>query len=61
MLVDLIVALILVGVVLYLITLIPMDPTIAQIIRVVVIVAVLLWLLSAFGFLGSFRHHWPPP
>ncbi len=48
MLINLIVALVVVGVVLYLITLIPMDAAIMQIIRVLVIVAVLLYVLSLF-------------
>lgn len=52
-----ILALILVGVVLYLIGLIPMDATIQQIIRVLVIVAVILWLLSFFGVLPNLQPH----
>jgi hypothetical protein len=53
-LLALVIALIIIGVVLYLITLIPMDDTIKQIIRVVVIVAVLIWLVSVFFGGGSF-------
>jgi uncharacterized membrane protein len=53
MLISLLVTLILVGVALYLIGLIPMDPTIAKVIRVVVIVVALLWVLSMFGLLPS--------
>lgn len=43
--------LVLVGALLYVITLIPMDPTIVVIIRVVAILFVVLWLLSVFGVL----------
>lgn len=51
-LVGLIVFLVVVGVVLWVInTLIPMDQKIRQIINVVVILAVCLWLLDAFGLL----------
>ena len=49
--ISLLVLLILVGVGLYLLTLIPMDPAILTIIRVVVILACVLYVLSAFGLL----------
>lgn len=53
-LVSLVVVLIVVGVLLYLLnTYIPMDGKIKKIINIVVIVAVVLWLLQAFGLLGS--------
>lgn len=60
-LVGLILTLILVGVLLYLIQLIPMDGTIKQIIYVLVIVCVILWVISALGLLSmgpviSFGH-----
>ena len=42
---------------LYLIGLIPMDGTIKQIIRVIVIIAVIIWLLQTFGLLGSLGLH----
>ena len=45
-LVQLVVSLIVVGLLLWVIQQIPMDPTIARIIRVIVIVVVCLWLLS---------------
>ena len=45
-LISLIVGLIVVGLVLWVIAQIPMDPAIARIIRVVIIVCVVLWLLS---------------
>ena len=51
-LVPLVVALDIVGVVLYLInTLIPMDPKIKTILNVVIVLAVCLWLLNVFGLL----------
>jgi hypothetical protein len=52
-LISIIVALVIVGLLLYLVGLIPMDGTIKQIIRVLVIIAVIVWLLQAFGFMGS--------
>lgn len=45
---QLIVALVVVGLLLWVLSQIPMDPTIARIIRVVVIVFVALWLLQVF-------------
>lgn len=51
-LVSLVVALIVVGVLLWLVnTYIPMQATIKRIINIVVIVAVCIWLLSVFGLL----------
>lgn len=52
-LLGIIVALVLIGVVLYLIELIPMDATIKKIVYVLVVVMVVLWLLQAFGIIGS--------
>jgi hypothetical protein len=52
-LIQLIVVLVVVGVALYLVQTIPMDQTIKTIIRVVVILAVILWLLEAFGLLSG--------
>lgn len=52
-LVGLIVTLILVGVLLYLIQLIPMDATIKQIIYVLVVVCVILWVIGSLGLLNS--------
>jgi hypothetical protein len=52
--VSLVVALIIVGVVLYLINqVIPMDAKIKTIINVIVVLAVCLWLLQVFGLLGT--------
>jgi len=51
-LISLVVALIVVGVLLWLVnTYIPMQATIKRIINIVVIVAVCIWLLSVFGLL----------
>ena len=44
--IQIVIALCVVGLLLWVVSQIPMDPTIARIIRVVVIVAVCLWLLS---------------
>jgi hypothetical protein len=53
-LIHVIVALIVVGVVLWLInTYIPMDAKIKGILNAVVVIAVILWLLQGFGVLGS--------
>ena len=55
-LIQLIVALVVVGVALWLINnYIPMDGIIKKILNVVVIIVVVLWLLSAFGILGSMQ------
>ncbi len=51
-LIALLVTLIIVGALLYLVnSVIPMDPKIKTIFNVVVVIAVLLWLLDAFGLL----------
>ncbi len=52
-LISLVVTLIVVGVLLWLInTYIPMDGKIKKILNIVVVIAVVLWLLAAFGVLG---------
>jgi hypothetical protein len=48
--IGLILGLAILGVILYFIETLPMDPTIKVVIRVVVIVCVILWLLGQFGF-----------
>lgn len=51
---SLLLTLILVGVVLWLVNkYIPMDSKIKTILNVVVVILVILWLLSAFGVIGS--------
>jgi hypothetical protein len=57
MLISIIITLIIVGVVLYLVDLIPMDRTIKQIIRLIVIICVVLWLLQLFGFIGPMHRY----
>ena len=53
-LISILIALIVVGVILWLInTYIPMDGKIKKILNVVVVIIVILWLLSAFGVFGS--------
>jgi hypothetical protein len=53
-LVQLVIALVVVGVALWLINnYIPMDATIKKILNVVVVIVVVLWLLSLFGIFGS--------
>ena len=53
-LLNLIVVLIVVGVLLWLVnTYIPMDRKIKTILNVVVVIVVVIWLLQAFGVLGS--------
>ena len=56
-LVSLVVALIVVGVLLYLVNnYIPMDSKIKQILNGVVIIVVVIWLLQVFGLLGSLNN-----
>ena len=53
-LINLVIILVVVGVVLYLINnYIPMDGKIKSILNVVVVIAVIVWLLSVFGVIGS--------
>jgi hypothetical protein len=53
-LINLVVTLIVVGVLLWLVnTYIPMDGKIKQILNIVVVIAVVIWLLQAFGLIGS--------
>lgn len=49
--IHILLTLIVVGVVLYLIQLIPMDATMAQVIRVVVILCAVLWVVQSLGLL----------
>ncbi len=53
-LIQLVIVLVVFGVILWAInTYIPMDETIKKILNVVVIIVVILFILSAFGILGS--------
>lgn len=52
--INVVIALIVVGVILWLINnYVPMDGKIKSILNVVIVIAVILWLLQAFGMLGS--------
>ena len=54
MLINVLITLVVVGVLLWLVnTYIPMDAKIKQILNIVIIIAVVLWLLRAFGVLGG--------
>lgn len=54
MLVHVIIVLVLIGLLLWLVNnYIPMDGKIKQILNVVVVIAVVLWLLEAFGILSG--------
>ena len=58
--VSIVITLIVVGVLLWLVnSYIPMDAKIKQILNIVVVIAVVLWVLRAFGLLGSLGmgHH----
>jgi hypothetical protein len=56
-LISLLIALVIVGVVLWLInTYIPMDGKIKKILNVVVVIFVVVWLLGAFGVFGPHSH-----
>lgn len=56
-LLSIVLVVIVVGVLLWLAnTYIPMQPTIKKILNVVVIICLILWLLGAFGLLGSIEH-----
>lgn len=53
-LIGLIVVLVVVGLILYLVNnYIPMDSKIKMILNVIIVIAVVLWLLSAFGLLAG--------
>jgi formate hydrogenlyase subunit 4 len=53
-LISILIALVIAGVVLWLInTYIPMDGKIKKILNVVVVIIVIVWLLSVFGVFGS--------
>lgn len=53
-LISLLVYLIVVGLLLYVVGLLPIDATIKRIIQVVVLVVVILWLLQTLGLLAGF-------
>ena len=54
-LINIVIALIVVGVLLWLVnSYIPMDSKIKQILNVVVVIGVVIWLLQIFGVIGVF-------
>jgi len=52
-LLGIVVTLIVIGVLLWLVNLIPMAPSIKSILNAVVVIVVVLWLLNVFGVLTS--------
>ena len=56
-LIGLVITLVIVGVLLWLLNnYVPMDAKIKTIINVVVVIVVVIWLLQAFGILGSLQN-----
>jgi hypothetical protein len=55
-LLQVVMVLIVVGVLLWLVNLIPMQGTIKSILNAVVVIAVVLWLLNIFGIFKSLPH-----
>lgn len=55
-LLQIVVVLIVLGVLLWLVNLIPMQGTIKSILNAVVVIAVVLWLLNVFGLLSFLSH-----
>lgn len=53
--IELLIALVVVGVLLYLVTLIPMNGTIKQIVIVLAILLTVLWILESFGVIGPWH------
>lgn len=55
-LIQLVIVLVVVGMILWVInSYIPMQATIKKILNAVVVIAVILWLLSVFGIIGSLQ------
>jgi hypothetical protein len=55
-LINVLIVLVVVGVMLWLVNLIPMQGTIKSILNAVVVIAVVLWLLNIFGLVQSLSH-----
>ncbi len=55
-LLQILVTLVVVGVLLWLINLIPMQGTIKSILNAIVVIVVVLWLLNIFGLFHSLSH-----
>jgi len=55
-LINVLIVLVVVGVMRWLVNLIPMQGTIKSILNAVVVIAVVLWLLNIFGLVQSLSH-----
>jgi hypothetical protein len=55
-LIQIVIVLIVIGVLLWLVNLIPMQRTIKSILNAVVVICVVLWLLNVFGVLSYLPH-----
>jgi hypothetical protein len=55
-LLQILIALVVVGVLLWLVNFIPMQGTIKSILNAVVVIAVVVWLLNIFGLFHSLSH-----
>ncbi len=55
-LIQIVIVLIVIGVLLWLVNLIPMQGTIKSILNTVVVICVVLWLLNMFGVLSYLPH-----
>jgi hypothetical protein len=55
-LIQVVMALVVVGILLWLVNLIPMQGTIKSILNAVVVLFVVLWLLNVFGVITSLSH-----
>jgi len=55
-LINIVIVLAVVGVLLWLVNLIPMQGTIKSILNAVVVIAVVVWLLNVFGLIQSLSH-----
>jgi hypothetical protein len=55
-LIQIVIVLIVIGVLLWLVNLIPMQGTIKSILNAVVVICVVLWLLNVFGVIGYLPH-----
>jgi hypothetical protein len=55
-LIQIVIVLVVIGVLLWLVNLIPMQGTIKSILNTVVVICVVLWLLNVFGVLSYLPH-----
>jgi uncharacterized membrane protein len=58
---SIVISLIVIGLLLWLVGLLPIDDTVKRIIQVVVIVCIILWLLSMLAGYGGSGFIYPPP